>query len=209
MIAAALGFFASGCSSSYITSAWKDPFLQPKKYTKMVVLALMSDQNGGIRQKMEQHIAGDLAGYGYTAVCSCEEFSAEAFKGLSEEQSLARLKNSGVDAVLTVVLLDKRKETHYISNEAHPGNGRPEMNTFYTYYRDKNAVTGGSGYYVTNTRYFWESKLYDLETGKAIYSAQSSSFDPKNSEAMGHEYGKMIVKDLFAKGVISDYRKPM
>ena len=212
LIAATVALLAAGCSSSYITSSWKDPEQQAKKYNKVVVLALVNDPNPSVRENMEQHIAGDLAAYGYTAVCSCEEYNPEVFKDLSEEQALTRLKSSGVDAVLTVVLLDKKKEAHYISNEAYPGTGRGDNSPFLNYYRDKYASTRTSGYYVTNTRYFWESKFYDLETGKPVYSAQSSSFEPKDTETMGHEYGKMIVKDMVAKGVIGDYKpvlKPM
>jgi hypothetical protein len=212
LIASIIALLAAGCSSTYITSSWKDPEQQVKKYNKVVVLALVSDPSPSVREKMEQHIAGDLGEYGYIAVCSCEEYNPVAFKDLPEDQALSRLKSSGVDAVLTVVLLDKKKEAHYISNEAYPGTGRVDNSPFLNYYRDKYASTKASGYYVTNTRYFWESKFYDLETGKAVYSAQSSSFEPKDTETMGHEYGKMIVKDMLAKGVIGDYKavlKPM
>ena len=58
------------------------------------------------------------------------------------------------------------------------------------------------GYYTTNTRYFWESNLYDLSDGKLIYSAQSQSFEPSTSERLGKEYGKLIVDDILGKGVV-------
>ncbi|NDF99240.1 MAG: hypothetical protein EB101_10010, partial [Chitinophagia bacterium] len=54
----------------------------------------------------------------------------------------------------------------------------------------------------TNTRYFWESNLYDLSDGKLIYSAQSQSFDPSSSDVLGREYGKLIVDDILGKGII-------
>ena len=46
------------------------------------------------------------------------------------------------------------------------------------------------GYYITDTKYFWESNLYDMSTQKLVYSVQTQSFDPANSESMGHEYGQ-------------------
>jgi hypothetical protein len=58
------------------------------------------------------------------------------------------------------------------------------------------------GYYVTNTKYFWESNLYNLATKQLLYSVQTQSFDLENSNKLGHEYGQMIVKDMINKQVI-------
>ncbi|HEY8894521.1 MAG TPA: hypothetical protein VIM79_06885, partial [Niastella sp.] len=54
----------------------------------------------------------------------------------------------------------------------------------------------GPGYYVTNTKYFWESNLFDVASKELIYSVQTESFDPASSESLAHEYGKLIVKDM-------------
>lgn len=60
------------------------------------------------------------------------------------------------------------------------------------------------GYFSTNTKYIWESNLYDLANNTLVYSSQSQSFDPLTTETLGHEYGQMIVKDMVKKNVLAD-----
>lgn len=192
-------------TTSYITSSWKAPDIQPKKYGKIVVLGLVNDVDRTIREKLEQHIVGDLNTLGYTAVCSCEEYNPKAFEDLTEEQSINKLKNAGVDAVLTVVLLDKTREAQYFPGEISYTPYAIYQNRFYGYYRTMYTRVYTPGYYVIDTKYFWESNLYDLSSDKLLYSAQSRSFDPANAESMGHSYGKMIVKDMLEKNVLSNY----
>lgn len=55
-------------------------------------------------------MVGELRNLGYDATCSCDEYNPKTFENMTEEQALAKLKSSGVDAVLTVVLLDKTQE---------------------------------------------------------------------------------------------------
>ncbi len=205
-------FFGVSCgTTSYITSSWKAPDLQPRVYGKIVVLGLVSDPDRTVREKLENHIVGDLTELGYTAVCSCDEFNPKAFENMSEDQALAKLKSAGVDAVLTVVLLDKSKESHYVPGEISYTPYAVYHNRFYGYYRTVYQRIYTPGYYVVENKYFWESNFYDLGTTKLLYSAQSRSFDPENAESMGHSYGKMIVKDMVEKAVIRDQKalKPM
>jgi hypothetical protein len=58
------------------------------------------------------------------------------------------------------------------------------------------------GYYAINTKYFWESNFYSLEGRQLLYSAQSQSFDPVSAQALGHEYGQMIARDMVKKNIL-------
>lgn len=199
----------AGCgTTSQITSSWNANDVQQKKYKKIVVLGLIRDADRTTREKMEQHIVGDLKELGYDAVCSCDEYNPKAFEGMSEKQAIDKLRNSGVDAVLTVTLLDKEKEKYYVSgrNNYYPGN--IYYNHFYGYYRTMYQRVYSEGYYVTNTKYFWESNFYDLESNQLLYSAQSQSFDPASTESLSHEYGQMIIKDMVKRSVISNQKNP-
>ena len=42
-----------------------------------------------------------------------------------------------------------------------------------------------------------------MSTQKLIYSVQTQSFEPDNLEAMGHEYGKMIVNNMVKNDVLA------
>jgi hypothetical protein len=192
--------------SSYISSSWKSENVQPQKYKKIVVLGLVRDTDRSMREKMEQHIVDDLKELGYDAVCSCDEYNPKKFEGMNEKQAVDQLKNSGVDAVLTIVLLDKVKEKFYVPGRMDYTAYSIYHNQFFGYYKTMHGRIYTQGYYTENTKYFWESNFYDLSADKLLYSAQSRSFDPVSSETLGHEYGKMIVKDLVKSAVLKDQK---
>lgn len=208
-IAALSLFLFWGCgTTSYITSSWKAPGVQPKSYKKMVVLGLIRDADRTIREKMEQHIVGDLKNLGYDAVCSCDEYNPKAFEGLTESQAIDKLRNSGVDAVLTITMLDKEREKYYVPGRITYSPYYVYHNRFYRYYRTMYERIYTEGYYVVNTKYFWESNFYDLSSNQLLYSAQSQSFDPASAESLSHEYGQMIVNDLVKKNVFINNQTP-
>lgn len=204
-IAAVLfAFLLLGCGpSSYITSSWKAQNMQPKKFKKIVVLGLIREKDRSLREKMEQHLVEDLKNAGYDAVCSCDEYNPKAFENLTEEQSLAKLKTSGVDAVLTIVLLDKTQERYYVPGQVRYTPYHIYYSRFWGYSRTIYGRIYTEGYYTLDTKYFWESNLYDLESNELLYSAQSQSFDPASAESMGHQYGKNIAADLVSKKVLA------
>lgn len=201
---------ALGCgTSSRITSSWKAENAPPDGYKKIVVLSLNTDKDRSLREKMEQHLVNDLKEKGYDAGCSCDEYNPKAFENMNEEQAIAKLRNSGVDAVLTVVLLDKVKEQYYVPGRVYYSPYAVYHNRFWRYSRIMYDRIYTPGYYTTDTKYFWESNLYDLRNNQLVYSAQSKSFDPANSENLAHDYGQMIVKDMIAKNVLSGKQNTM
>ncbi len=76
-------------------------------------------------------------------------------------------------------------------------------NRFWPYYGTLNYRIYEPGYYVTDTRYFWESNVYDVSTQSLLYSVQTKSFDPATSESLGHEYGKLIIKAITDNAVLA------
>jgi hypothetical protein len=190
------------CSTSRLTTSWKAENFEPRKYNKVMILGLIREADRSIQENMENHFVGDLRELGYNAVSSLAEYGPKAFDKMEEQAAIDKLKSSGVDAVITIVLLDKKKESKYV-----PGN---MYYTPYGYYYNRFWGYRGvlyrriyePGYYVTDTRYFWESNLYDMSTQQLLYSAQTQSFDPSSSASLGHEYGKMIVQDMVKKNVL-------
>ena len=134
-------------------------------------------------------------------------FGPKAFDKMEEADAINKLKSSGIDAVLTIVLLDKAKEQKYIPANIYYSPFGYYSNRFWHYRVTLYNRIYEPGYYATNTRYFWESNLYDMSTQKLIYSVQTQSFDPDNIEAMGHEYGKMIVTNMLKNGVLAGQKK--
>ena len=193
---------AAGCSSSKLTHSWKAENIAPKKYNKILVLGLINEPDRTLREKMEEHIMGDLKALGYAAICSCDEFNPKAFENMSEKQALDKLSNSGIDAVLTIVLLDKSKEKYYVPARIRYSPYTIYRDHFWRYYRTMYDRVYTPGYYVESTRYFWESNFYEVDSKNLIYSAQSQSFDPASAQTLAHEYGKLIVKDMVKQNLL-------
>mgnify|MGYP001556234978 CR=1 FL=1 len=199
----ALLIMAIGCTStSKITSSWKAGNVQPGNYNKILVLGLMNVPDRTIREKMEEHLVGDLKMLGYNAACACEEFNPKAFDNMTEEAAIHELRNSGVDAVLTIVLLDKQKERKYVAGSIFYSPYGYYYNRFWGYGSTLYRRIYTPGYYVSDTKYFWESNLYDMATQQLVYSVQTQSFNPDNADALGQEYSKLIIKNMTKQNVL-------
>ncbi len=197
-----------GCATSHITHSWKSDIATAKKYEKIIVVCLLKDNDASFREKMENHMVGDLSELGYVAISSIKEYGPKAFENMKEQDALIKLRNSGVDAVVTIVLLDKSKEQYYVRDK--PIRTAPYYNIrgdFWGYYSNVYNRINTDGYYVIDTQYFWESNFYDLQTKILLYSVQTKSFNPNSTEVLAHEYGKMIVKDMGEKDIVVKINK--
>ena len=84
----------TGCTSTFKNHLiMEGENVQPKNYNKIMVLGLMNLPDRTFREKMEEHLAGDLKMLGYNTVCACEEFDPKAFNNMTEEAAINKLKN--------------------------------------------------------------------------------------------------------------------
>ncbi len=208
LVALFLALMTAACGpSTRITSSWKANGIHENNYRKIIVLALMREPDRNLREKMEAEFVSQLRLTGYDAICSCDEYNPKAFENLTEDQAIAKLRNSGVDAVVTIVMLDKQKERYYVPGRVMMTPYFQYHNHFWGYSRSMYMRINSEGYYAENTRYFWETNFYDLKQNDLLYSAQSQAFDPPSAEKMGQDYGKMITADMLKKGVITAAQK--
>lgn len=205
LLALLLFCFAIGaCNTTRVTRSWTKPNARPAKLKRVAILAMLSNESTALRQQMEQAIAQELTSRGYNAYSTFNEFGPNRFEKADEQAAVNRLKKSNTDAVLTVVLLDKAKERYYNPGRVTYTPAAVYYNRFWGYYSTVYDRMYTPGYYTTNTSYFWESNLYDLNQpgDDLIYSAQSESFDPSSAETLGRQYAKTIVKDMIRSGLI-------
>jgi hypothetical protein len=184
------------CSSTRITSRWHSDIVQPVHTERIMVLGVIRDSDRSIRENMERHLTEDLKARGFDAVSSYREFGPKVFEGLNEKETLDQLRNNQVNVVLTVVLLDKERERNYYRGYFYYSPFFYYYNNFWGYQMMMNSRIYQPGYYVTDTRYFWESNLYDLRTGTLLFSVQTQTFEPSSTEKMAHEYGEKITEAL-------------
>ena len=195
-IAMILLLFFTGCSSSKITTTWKAKNTGSMVSDKIMVIGIIGSPDRLIQEKMETHILDDLKRIGYTALASLNEYGPNGLIKGDTAGALAKLDKSEVDAVLTIVLLNKEKEQQYIASNYM---NRLINNKFDTYNR-----IFEPGYYVTNTKYFWETNLYNLKTKQLLYSVQTQSFNPDDTEKLAHDYGRLIIKKMLKEEILKN-----
>lgn len=191
------------CSSTKITSWWKAENMSPVTKGKIMVIGLIKEPDRRVQQNIENQLVTGLQNLGYSAMSSLQEYGPKAFSQMNEEAALRKLKSSGVDAVLTIVLLNKEKERNYVAGNIYYSPYGYYNNRWWNYNMTLYNRIYEPGYYVTNTRYFWESNLFDLSTQKLLYSVQTQSFDPSTPESLGKEYGTLIIENMVKNGALA------
>ncbi|MBL0183188.1 MAG: hypothetical protein IPP96_13165 [Chitinophagaceae bacterium] len=196
------GSLVLSCNSTKITSSWKAGDAVTKTYHNIMVWGILTEKDSILKENMEAHLVNDLVDKGYHAISSVTVFGARSYKKLTEKEIVDQFKNSGVDAVITIALLDKQKEELYVP----PGmvNNMNSYDHVDKYYSDIYEKVFTPGYYVSTTNYFWESNLFEVTKDKLVYSARTRSFDPSSSNMLAHENGLLLIKDMVKKKVIID-----
>lgn len=185
------------CSSSKIVSAWGTDAYSPL-HQKMVVFAIVNQEDSALRRRVEQHMVDDLKALGYNASTASEVYQ-QRFSGLNTTQVYNQLQADTVDAVVTVALLNKQMEQLYVEQKKQQD---PRDDDFLRYYEDLHNRVSGAGYYANLTTYFWEGKMYDLKVKELVYMSRSETSNPSSIEKLGHEYSKQVVKNMVKKGVL-------
>jgi len=193
------------CQTSNITSTWTDPNVSPKKYSKILVLGVLKDNDRELQSMMEKHLAGDLDDLGYNAVAASDIYPAETFVNGDTSRAVEAINSKGFDAVLTIVLLNKEKEREYVPGKVI---NMPYNDQFDRYYYTTYERIYTEGYYTTATKFFWQSNFYDHAAKKMIYSSQTHSFDMGSKEKLAHYYGLLLANNLVKSRVLIKPEEP-
>lgn len=196
-----LALFLSACSSTKVTSSWKEPETSLSPDQKIMVLGLVQDRQGALQARMEAEMVAALKQKGYNAVSAYETYGPKTFKDLKEEKAMNMIRKKDVDQVLTIVMLDKSKEKNYV-----PGRTmfyRPYYGGWWSYYGWMNNRIYEPGYYTTNTKYFLESNLYSMKNKQLLYSVRTETFDPSSAARMAVVYTQQVVKDMTKQQLIT------
>lgn len=197
----AVVFILAGCSNSAkITNSWNAADAKHVPLKKILVLGLFNDKDRSMRMRIEKEVATDLRGQGYEAITSFNEYGPKSFENMKEGQALQKLQTANFDGVLTISLLDKNKERRYVPGTAYSPYPYGGFWGYYSYYYPR---VYQPGYYETSTRFFFETNLYDVNSNKLLYSAQSQSSAPSSLSTLADDFSRTIVRDMKNRKVIS------
>ncbi len=197
----------SACSTTTrITGSWKDPAIEASTGESKSVLITALSRNIEVRTKLEDALAAKAAERNVEAVKSSDIFTPDFFQVLPERDELiAQIRQTGVDAILTVSLIDKESETRYVRGSTRYA-PMPIYNWyggFYSYINYWHPIMYDPGYYVTDKTYFLETNLYNAETGRLIWSAQSETVNPTSIDAFAAEYPEVLLERMVEDGLLA------
>lgn len=190
------------CQPTKITQSWAVKDATPKQYKKILVLGVLTDNDIELQTKMENHLAGDLKDLGYNAVAANVIFPPGTFVKGDTAKAKAALEGKGFDAIMTIVLLDKKKDTYYVPGRITDYARFERYGRFDRYYNIVTERIYTPGYYTDETKYVWENNFYDLQSKQLIYSARSRSFDITSKTALAHTYGQLMAENLVKKNIL-------
>lgn len=195
--------FIVSCQPSKITQSWTAKDVTPKKYKKILVLGVLTDNDNELQVKIEDHLAADLKDLGYNAIAANKIFPAGTFVKGDTAKAKSALEGKGFDGILTVVLLDKNKDKYYVPGKITEYNVYTERySRFDQYFNTVTERIYTPGYYGVETKYVWENNFYDLESKKMIYSARTRSFDYTSKSTLAHTYGQLMAQNLVDKKIL-------
>jgi len=190
--------FLTSCSNSKVTSSWAGnhaSILAPGN--KILVLGIIREKDMRLRMQMEGFLVDALKAKGYNAVSAYTLYGPKMFSNKEEETVITQLRNSGIDEVFTITLLDKARERNF-----QPGGMYP-YSPFWGYYNYWYGRVYSPGYMSVDTHFFWESNLYDVSSKKILYSVQSQSTNPSSSGSMGKDYSTAVIKNMIRQGILA------
>jgi hypothetical protein len=199
-----LGLFIAGCSSNRIVTTWKTQHIAPSPYHRIMVVAILPDEDSVVRDQIETSFSTALTNMGYNTVTAISEFGHSGLKNLGEDETYKKLCDKGIDAVVTVALVNKTKESTSL-----PVAARTYRNTFYYnrifQYKDNLTQPGNNS---PDEEYYWECLLFDLTKLEASIAVQTPpSFKPTQLK-MGDQLARHLIRRM-AKEKTLKKQKPL
>ncbi len=165
-------------------------------------------QNLEARQSFENKVKQVFATRGVEAIASLDHVNPNASMDTTARKNaiLAKMRELGCDAVLTMALLDEKSETRYVQGTST----YPTMGMYGGYYGGFGGYYGyryggvySPGYYTEDKTYFIEANVYDVQNETLQWSGQSKSWNPSSIEKFSKDYAVMITSNLLRDGIVS------
>jgi hypothetical protein len=192
----ALAFVAAACTSSGLHRQWVDPEYKGGPFNKVLVIALSKDKS--VRKSFEEAFAKQFKANGVKSASGLALIPQDTQK--SEKAVMAAARKIGAQAIfLTLLIVEGERDV----SSASWGAGRGGMHGgFGGFYTGAYNYAYGAGPHQTQKFLALQSSLYELKTGKRIWSTQSQIIDPKNVKQVVSTLAPMVMADLKKNGLI-------
>ncbi|MBS1610145.1 MAG: hypothetical protein JSS70_15590 [Bacteroidetes bacterium] len=166
----------NACSPGKKIQVWKNKALAMPPIRKVMVVGMMRNAKDTIRQKTEDIVCEELKKAGIEAVSSLKILGANTFEKMDEDDALYQLNNYCVDAVLTVTVLNRTKESRYTAGSILYTPFGYYYDRFWRYRTTLQHRLAEDTYYTNEEHLFFECNIYTMVTQKLVYSFHSGNF---------------------------------
>jgi PBP1b-binding outer membrane lipoprotein LpoB len=196
---ALLAVLAAGCQTTKITNTWKAPDYQGGPMQKVAVLAV--DNRSLLREILENHFSNYLIEQGQPAFRTHNVLSLQQIKD-DRDAAVAAIKKEGVDSVLIIRLVDskmraslvRQSDAAYVPIITGMDTGIYGWYDYYSVAYMDMGVTRGD----TKTTLYLQSTLYDLKTGKMVWSSISTSTIKEETDRVAA--AKLFIQEVHDAG---------
>lgn len=172
----------TACTTTRLTSVWKDPAYQARP-AKVMVIGVA--KNAQTRRLFEDEFVQQLKARGTDAIASYTLFAEN--QQVDKAVIVAKVKELGTDSVLITRLVKKETVKVYVPGSAY--NPPPYYGTWPAYYG-----SSYSGGYTAEDEYaIIESNLYDAASEKLVWSAASETLLGDSNQSLIPTYIGVLV----------------
>lgn len=177
-----------------MVGTWADDEYLSTNYDRVAVIGMV--QRLDLRRALERQTAQELRERGDEVSEGLEVFSLD-FEPTEDNRDMMKekLDAQGIDAVVTLGVLDIDEEQRYIpgSTGYRP---RTYVNPLFTYYSNTYNLVYNPGYYANSTEVFMESNLFDLDANKVIWSGQSRTYERQSVYGFADDFAATVVESM-------------
>ena len=159
-----------GCATNSIKQSWKSPAYQSGQVQKIAVVAV--DERGLVRQGFENRLVTEMRAHGQGSITTFNLLGLPDIKA-DKEAAATQFRNAGADAVFVLRLVDSVTYEHQV--QATPSLYVPTLDGYagYGWYDAYSVAFMNMGvvYSQTTREIYLDSSLFDLKTGKRLWSA--------------------------------------
>ncbi len=169
-----------------------------------MVVAILPDEDSVVREQIETSFRTALLNMGYNTVTAISEFGRTGLRDLGEDETYKKIHGRGIDAVVTVALVNRTKETSSLPVAAHSYRNNFYFNRIFQY-KDNLTQPGNNS---PNEEYYWECLLFDLNKLEASISVQTSPSAKPAQLKMGDQLARHLIRRM-AKEKTLKKQKPL
>ena len=189
----ALALLTAACATVKMDS-WMDPAFKDRPMGKTMVMGVTDSE--GLRGQYEDLFVSALEQAGADAVASRTEFPSET--KLTKQQLRAELEEAGVDSLLVTRVIDEKEKMQYHAPVVYPD----PYYSYFGYYSYSFDYVRSPGYVTTYIEIHLETNLYDVETGKLVWSGRKEITDERSDKTNMKKVIEATIRDLQKNGLL-------